>query len=97
MSEHGHDNGYDRNGFHYDNCTGPYCNCDNKRYGSSPSSGGGMSILGAVLVTIVAIIITAIIFMPVDNSGGDVPGFVVIIVLIVVGSVLGAVANNLRK
>lgn len=34
MVEHGYNSGFDHSANHYSDCTGPYCDCDERRYGS---------------------------------------------------------------
>ena len=40
-------NGYDHNSYHDSHCEGPYCNCDERRYGYHSS---GSDLVGAVCV-----------------------------------------------
>ena len=35
-------NGFDPNGYHDSHCEGPYCNCDERRYGGIGFDGSGV-------------------------------------------------------
>ena len=50
MSEHGR-NGLDQSGFHYDDCAGGPCNCDERRYGHR-KSGGDFSLFRGIAALI---------------------------------------------
>lgn len=50
MNEHGK-NGTDQSGFHYDNCAGGPCNCDERRYGYR-RTGGDFSLFRGIAALI---------------------------------------------
>ena len=63
MNEHGCGRGgLDNSGFHYGDCAGGPCDCDERRYGSWSGRGGSGSCSGAVfgVVLIIFGIIVAI-------------------------------------
>lgn len=63
MDEHGCGRGrLDNSGFHYDDCAGGPCGCDERRYGSWSGRRGGGSCSGAAfgIVLIILGIIVAI-------------------------------------
>ncbi len=63
MDEHGCGRGgLDNSGFHYNDCAGEPCNCDERRYGSWSGRRGGGGCSGAVfgVVLIILGIIVAI-------------------------------------
>ncbi|MGN0392326.1 MAG: hypothetical protein ACI4FW_05670 [Bariatricus sp.] len=53
MTDYRHDNSYD-NTNHYSDCTGPNCNCDERRYGSrQPKSGDGILLVLAIVLGLI--------------------------------------------
>ncbi len=95
MGEHGHNNGFDNNGYHYSNCTGPYCDCDERRYGSpSHGSGGGMSTFGAIICTIGGFLGTALIFTLLDIDVENVPAVVIVVVIAIISGILSAIGSS---
>lgn len=58
--------GLDNSGFHYDDCAGGPCGCDERRYGSWSGRRGGGSCTGAV-VGIMLIFISIIIAILCDG------------------------------
>lgn len=63
MDEHGYGRGgLDNSGFHYDDCAGGPCGCDERRYGNWSGRRGGGSCSGATfgVVLIILGIIVAI-------------------------------------
>ena len=49
-------NGYDHNSYHDSHCEGPYCNCDERRYGYHSS---GSDLVGAVCVILALVALLA--------------------------------------
>lgn len=47
-------NGYDFNAYHDSHCEGPYCNCDERRYGGAPSGGSGVVAVICITLAIIA-------------------------------------------
>ena len=46
--------GYNLNSHHDSHCEGPYCNCDERKYGSRPSSS---NVVGAICVCLALIML----------------------------------------
>lgn len=97
MDEHGHDSGFDNSVFHYDDCTGPYCDCDERRYGSqSFHSGGGMSVFRTILCLIAGFVGAVFIFTELGIDVENVPLIVVIIVIVIIAAIFGAIGSSRR-
>jgi hypothetical protein len=86
MSEHGHGPGHDD--WHNDCHEFGYhcnCDCDEKNYGNrSSGTGGGMSTIGAILITIASFVVLALLFMVFGVDVEKIPGIVLIIMLYIV-------------
>lgn len=85
MSEHGK-GGLDQSGFHYDNCAGSPCNCDEKRYGNS---GGGLSGFSVVLLEIGGFLFMAAVVIIFDWDIDAIPGVVYLILWGICTAVVG--------
>lgn len=47
-------NGFDFNGYHDSHCEGPYCHCDERRYGKS--FGGGSGVVAFICIALAIIV-----------------------------------------
>ena len=57
MNEHGcGKGGLDNSGFHYNDCAGGPCDCDERRYGSWSGRSGGGSCTGATIGVVLSIL-----------------------------------------
>jgi hypothetical protein len=89
MENHGcHNDGwYSHDGEGKGMCTGPGCDCDEKKYGShSSSSNGSVSTLGAILCTVGSLIGTCMILALLGVE--DAPAIVIIVLWAVILTVL---------
>ena len=87
MSEYGK-SGLDQNGFHYDDCAGGPCNCDERRYGSAGSSVSGF---GAILIVIVGFLLMAAVVAMLGCDMEAIPGFVYMILWVVCMTVVSVI------
>lgn len=93
MDDHRYDSEYDSTN-HYADCSGPNCDCDERRYGSySSNSGNGMSTFAAILCTVGSFIGTTLIFVLLGIDTENVPGIVIIIVWIIIAAVLAVIGS----
>lgn len=60
MNDNKFDNGFDLSSYHGDQCEGPYCNCDSRRYGGKSYDGSG--VVAAICIGLA--LIASIIFPP---------------------------------
>ena len=86
----------DQCGFHYPDCAGGSCDCDERKYGSY-GSGGGISTFGAILLTVGSFILTIFIISLFSSDVDDVPAGVILILFILVTSVVGGVVGTFKK
>ena len=86
----------DQCGFHYPDCAGGPCDCDERKYGSY-GSGGGISTFGAIPLTIGCFILTAFIISLFSSDVDDVPAGVILVLFILVTSVVGGVVGTFKK
>lgn len=47
-------NRYNHNSYHDSHCEGPYCNCDDRRYGHSSSGGSGIIAVICIILAFIA-------------------------------------------
>lgn len=80
-------------GYHYSDCTGYNCNCDESKY-SSVSSGRGVSTFGAILATIATFILTALFFVVIGADTENLSLVAFFIVLCIVGGIIGTIINS---
>ena len=78
-------------GHHYPGCT--YEGTGGEGYHSS-RSGNGMSTLGAILCVIASFIGAALVFTLLGIDVENVPAIVILIVIIVIASILGAIGSS---
>lgn len=84
--------GFDGSGNHYSDCTGPYCDCDERRYGGSGGGGGGC--ITAIISLVIGFFIMAFLFSSLGIDVDSVSSGVIVIILIVITSIVGAIISN---
>lgn len=94
MSEYGK-NGLDQSGFHYDDCAGGPCDCDEKRYGHRSS--GGPSIFEVVLIMAGGLILEAVIATALKIDVEDMSAFVLLIFWLVCELVVGWILQLIKS
>jgi hypothetical protein len=95
MDEHGFNGGgsHSHDGEGKGMCTGPGCNCDERKYGYSSSS-GNISTIGAILCVIGGLLGETAIFVLLGIDVENVPGIVIIILWAVVSTILAEIAGK---